>query len=248
MSASRPANAAVARAIIVGDSLAMVRPDDGIQLRHTYAYLLQQQFAGRVHVHNASRRAQTSRMILESGYFSEEHVRPTEPDLVVLHVGIVDCTPRIFTDRERQALSLLARAPLGAVPAKWLTEFASARRGEVTRRRRITLVPVDEFQSNLRRFVHDVRSGAPRCEFQFVEVCCPTGTMAERNYAIVDRVREYNQAARLVVEDVGGVTIPLFAFTRSNPGVLLADGYHLGIEAHTFIARELGNAWHGILP
>lgn len=86
--------------LIVGDSLSMVRPGDGLYLNDIYPYLLQEQLGAGYYVVNASQRANdTSKVVLDS-YLSES-VCSSRADVVVLQLGIVDCTPRLFSEVQK---------------------------------------------------------------------------------------------------------------------------------------------------
>lgn len=217
----------------------MVRPEAAVALEQTYAYRLQHELDG-VHVHNASVRANSSRDILADSYFRDEHVAPSVPDILILQIGIVDCTPRIIGTRERRLLQLASHVPVIRNAAHWFIRRRSERRYDLTRRRPFSLVPFDEYAANLASFLDRVRAQFPTCQFLHVPVPCPTGPMVDRNFGIVDVVARYNAAAVDAVVARGGASVPFFEFTRDHPETLLADGYHLGPDAHLYLARALG--------
>jgi hypothetical protein len=227
----------VKHALVVGDSLSMVRQEAGIGLRDLYWYQLHQSLPG-LYVRDGAQRNNTSRQILSNEY-DVELVAPTAPDLVLLQIGIVDCTPRIVRPWEREVLSLASKLPLAYRFASWFVRRRSQQRYDLTRKHPFSLVPLAEYRDNIAAFLARVRATNRDCWFVHIDIPCPTGPMASRNYGIVPAVERYNQAARDAVLASGGAAIDLFAFTREHPDALLEDGYHLGHAAHHYLADEL---------
>lgn len=217
----------------------MVRPEDGIALADLYWYEVQQSLPG-VYVRDGSVRSNDSRRILGHTYFRDEYVEPTAPDVLILQIGIVDCTPRIMRDFERRLVSVASQLPLLRRAAASFIASRSRRRYDLTRARPFTLVPLDEYDANINAFVDRVGAAFAGCWVIHVPIPCPNGPMVERNYGIVELVTRYNDAASRAVLSRGGATVDLFDFTRREPGALLSDGYHLAPTAHRYLARELG--------
>lgn len=89
--------------MILGDSLTLPRPENihnfdplkdlklGVEFNETYPFLLQQNLQG-YYVINRGIRASTIKQIYERDFF--DHIILTKPDIVIIHVGIVDLWPR----------------------------------------------------------------------------------------------------------------------------------------------------------
>src|SRR5918992_220711 len=89
---------------ILADSLALPREDVGgdEMLEVTYPYLLDQslrrQFGANAPlVYERGMRRRTIEYVLDDW---NEQVELKKPDVVIVHVGIVDCAPRVFLRRE----------------------------------------------------------------------------------------------------------------------------------------------------
>src|SRR5262245_43716680 len=95
----------LAKVLILADSLALPREgSDDIPYETTYPYLVEESL--RQHqdgplpvVLERGMRRRTIEYVLDEWF---ELVELRRPDLVIIHVGIVDCAPRIFLRRERQ--------------------------------------------------------------------------------------------------------------------------------------------------
>jgi lysophospholipase L1-like esterase len=187
---------------------------------------------------NGGVRANSSKGILTESYF-DEYVSALPPDHVVLHLGIVDCTPRIFHPFERLILDLIGRTKIGKKLSQRVIGFRSQRRFSYTKKKSLSLVPLIQFQANLRQFFALVRSVNPSAEFTFVNIVHPGLKMVERNFGMLDQIEKYNHVLEAEAKAMGAEVIDLFSFSKRNPHVVLDDGYHINSEAHMYLYSEL---------
>jgi lysophospholipase L1-like esterase len=223
--------------LIVGDSLAMVRPRDNVLFLDLYATKLARERPESLVV-NGGVRANSSKGILSESYF-DEYVSALPPDHVVVHLGIVDCTPRIFHPLERLVLDLMGRTKIGRRVSEKVISFRSQRRFSYTQKKSISLVPLSQFQANLRLFFASVRSANPAVQFTFVNIAYPGAKMIERNFGMLDQIRRYNDVLEAEARAMDSKVVDLFSFSRLNPHVVLDDGYHINSEAHMYLYSEL---------
>ena len=80
------------RVLILGDSLALPRP--GVQLNETYGSLLQRELSKTNLEAEVINRAKGAQSIIGIHEKLSNHLSEFQPDIVILHVGIVDCWPR----------------------------------------------------------------------------------------------------------------------------------------------------------
>lgn len=224
------------KVLIVGDSLSMSRVSDGLITTDTYAAKLQ--LNNDVFVVNASARGLDANKI-NSALFFEEHVRPLIPDVVILAIGIVDCTPRIFTEFEHKALSYLSRYRVFNFFIKKIVSFFSKHRLLITKYRSISYVPAEEFKEKIVDFIVGVKGVNPGCQFLFVNILSPSESFSSRNYGFDKAVEKYNKAISSICLDVSGKLIDLHDFTEFNDSAVLDDGYHITCMTHDFIYKEL---------
>lgn len=223
--------------LIAGDSLSMSRHVDGITFEQTYAVLTQRALPSAL-VINGSERANSSRRIGSEDYLNE-YVRPLSPDHVVVQVGVVDCTPRIFTDRERRMLAIMQRVPLLRALAAAIIRVASRHRAAITSRRNMPMIALDEFERHLRTFIAEARRIHGGCRMAFVNIACPNESFLSRNPGALRFVQRYNAALAAIAAESGGRVIDLFDFTCRHPQSLLPDGYHINATAHKFLHEAL---------
>lgn len=225
--------------LVVGDSLAMVRPNDGIFIQDIYPSLLQRSLGSTFLVVNGAKRANTTRDILTDDYFHAEIVRPCMPTIVIIHLGIVDCTPRLFTQREKSILAIMERTPLIRHLGRWLISRRSSKRYAHTQTRKIQLVPLDEYESNLSRFVDRTRQETGCQRFLFINIVQPGPRLTDRNHGIAVLIARYNNAISRIAATAKAAVIDLNGFTAGNPSLLLPDGYHITGTCHALLASDI---------
>jgi hypothetical protein len=224
--------------LVVGDSLSMVRPGDGVCLEHTYPYMLQEKLGGGVYMFNCSQRANDSSKIVSEGYFSES-VGAARVDFLILQLGIVDCTPRLFTDTQRKILAGLRLLPLLRASVDAVIKRKSLRRYDLTKRKRIVNVSLSEFESNIARFLEAAKAKSPQVKIVAVNIPYPGQSMVSRNFGLIENVENYNRCLAGVVVRYSGCVVDLFEYTRACPDSVLGDGHHIGYAAHRFISGKI---------
>ncbi len=218
--------------LIVGDSLSMVRPDQGIQLTDTYAYKLQLELKKSV-VINASLRANDSNNVLTANYIYET-LQSFKPDLIVYFLGVVDCMPRLFTKKEHRIVGLLMAIKLVRPLVKAVIRYKSKKRLWYTKNKLKQYVTLTQWERNLDRFIATADSN-----IIFVNIPSPGAKLKERNYAIEKIIDEYNSILSTKAKKNSCRLLDLNKITRQNPNLLLDDGYHISSEAHDVIFKEL---------
>ncbi|HQN65197.1 MAG TPA: SGNH/GDSL hydrolase family protein [Methylophilus sp.] len=218
--------------LIIGDSLSMVRPDQGVRLTATYAYKLQLELENSVVV-NASLRANDSSNVLTANYLYET-LQSFKPDLIVYFLGVVDCMPRLFTKKERRIVELLMSVKLVRPLVKAVISYKSKKRFWYTRNKLKQYVTLNQWKNNLDRFISIAGD-----KIIFVNIPSPGAKLKERNYAVEKIVDEYNSILSIKAQANSCKLLDLNKITRENPNLLLDDGYHISAEAHDLIFKEL---------
>jgi acyl-CoA thioesterase I len=234
------------RVLVAGDSLSMARHADGVGYPEIYPVRLQLAFPGDI-VINASLRGNSSEEIAAERYLVE-HLRPLRPTHVVLQIGIVDCTPRLFGQREKLLLSAMDRVPGVRALSRAVIDHASRHRYAITRLRRMCQVPVDRFERSLQAFAASACDGNPQCTFSVVNIPCPTDVFVRSNYRVAEIIVQYNGILARLAGELRAGLVDLYDYTRRNPASLLSDGYHLAVPAHDFLFDQLRSRLRHLIP
>lgn len=226
--------------LVVGDSLSMARLDSGIGFEETYAYLLQNQLKNSI-VINASVRANDSKNALSENYVYET-LDAIKPDLIVYFLGVVDCMPRLFSRKESLVLKpLMARNFLKNL-GKLVISYRSKRRYELTKRKLIQYVPIENWNENLEKFL--LKSDG---KVIFVNIPYPGERLVSRNYRVEEIVNNYNACLSDQAKKHGASVVDFNSITKSAPNLLLDDGYHITAEAHKILSELLFNSINNVL-
>ena len=225
------------RVLVAGDSLSMARYVDGLLYEQIYPVRVQLACPHDI-VINGSMRGNCSRAIASEPYLSE-FLLPLRPHHVVLQVGIVDCTPRLFSSREKLILAAMQRIPGLRSASRAVISTASRHRYALTRRRPLCEVSPADFGRYLRAFAGAARESNPECALTIVNVPHPGEAHVRANYRVASNIEQYNAILQELATELHAGLVDLHAYTARNPSSLLPDGYHLSAAAHEFIHQEL---------
>ena len=136
------------RISIIGDSLSMPRPDNGVDYNDTYSSLLSKKGFDVV---DRSRRSNDTNLQSIRQHVVDD-ILYINPDIVIVLLGIMDCAPRIFTKIESRLLNLLPNSIKVLI-----IKFLSKHRYFITKHRRISYVDQSSFRSNLENIISSVK-------------------------------------------------------------------------------------------
>lgn len=200
------------RVLFLTDSLSLPREADGevVKYDETYISLLRKEFPKLVIVDCAIGGATIWDLFKQSFYY-----KFFEPDLVVLHCGIVDCAPRAFKAVEQKVLNKLGLKPKG------LTRFLRQHRG-------LRLTPQSKFEKL-----------ALRLKNQFKEVpmysigILPASPEYEKKVPGIEQsIVRYNQILKKQFHFIDNSDFP-------SEGIF-SDYHHLNKHGHSVIANRIG--------
>jgi lysophospholipase L1-like esterase len=223
--------------LLVGDSISMVRPKEEILFQDLYIIKLNVKYPCNIIV-NAALRSNDTRNILKE-HFLNEYVIPLSPDIVILQLGIVDASPRIFTKNEKLILSILSKSRIMNPLARKIIEYRSKRRYKFTKNKSFSYVPLEDFKKNLELFLFKCKELNPNVQFIVVNICKPGKFMIERNFGIDSQIINYNKALSDFSKRNNFQLIDTYLFTSKNSETILPDGYHISAMTHLFLYDEL---------
>lgn len=230
---------------VLGDSIAMVRPDDGLYERDLYSCKLQQLLGANYCVVNKGKVGNNSAWSVTEDSIIY-HVRGAGAEYFSIQLGVVDCAPRMYTEEERRHLEKLVNYPLVGNLIKARIRRQSMRRYQITQTRQIVLTPPEEFESHYRVLIANIRKYNPVKKIFILNIGYPGAYFSARNYGIEDNIQIFNGILLKIVNEDPGLLrlIDVHSFTKEHPKYILADGHHFGPEVHTFVANEINNLMH----
>jgi len=211
--------------IILGDSLALKRPWEGIDEKDTYAYKLTNHAA----IINKSRYANTTFKQLKR---IKPDVSEVKADIFVIQLGIVDCCPRIFTYRQQLFLSLLNIFFPKLV--NFYTNKKAKNRYEKTRKRMIVYTTQNQYRNNMQKIIDAILLYNKPKKIFLVNIAYPSKSLKEKNYDVQNQIIQYNNILSGFQNELVSI-IDIYSFTKNNPDSLLGDE-HISTKGHDFIA------------
>lgn len=231
------------RIVVLGDSMAMPRREgeDCVWWEETWPYLLQQNLVKDglpAEVINCSLRARTADTLSAQDFF--EHVELKRPTILIMEVGVVDCSPRVFSKREKKILNF----PL--IPAKLrdvLIKIRTDNRGKFIKQEPLAKVytPPQQFQDCLRFFFSQIR----KLDQEICVIAMPIVANFERmeikSPGYFSNAELYNRILETWCAETGAVWIKaaeLIADHDKN-NLFGSDGYHFSVTGHRKVAEYL---------
>jgi lysophospholipase L1-like esterase len=165
-----------------------------------------------------------------------EQVELKKPQIVVVHVGIVDCAPRVFLRREASFVANIRFAGL----RDRIFKFTHDHRRKIVEFRRKVYVPLPRFERHVREVVEKAR-GTDVMSLIFINIIRPPDWVEERSPGFQSNVIAYNQVLQ---EQTKHDFVSLIDFNRivhdeGGPDALMVDGIHLNERGHMLLAQKL---------
>jgi len=210
--------------IILGDSLSMPRPD--FEYEKTYLCLLKKiLFDWDIIIKNrrSNDTEKTSRHLFKEIAF-------LKPDMVVIHLGIVDCAPRLFSKSEKKVVN---KMPLFL--QKRIIDFLSKYRYFFTKYFKKTYVPDFKFEKCMTYIIKTIFDlGAVPI---VINIAGTNSKNKLRSCGFEKNINRYNQILNNILKDFEINTIDI---NSKGTDVLLSDGIHLNEVGHQWVAEQIG--------
>lgn len=223
----------------MADSLAMAREGEtNVAYETTYPYLLDQWLRQRfgsqapLLIERGMRR-RTIEYVLDEWY---ELVDLRQTDVVVIHVGIVDCAPRVFLRRERQFVENLRPGLL----REFILDKVHRHRRAIVNLRQKVYVPPDRFNALVAQVVAKAKASKLR-SLVMVNIITPPAEMDERSPGFIRNVGIYNEILKTHAGANGAHLIDIDRLIKERGGVeqFTVDGIHINEAGHKLLAREI---------
>jgi len=220
------------RVLIIGDSNCLARPNG--RYRQTWVYYLKQSLVGVDVILLAENSRTTEYLVLYpvrrpdgSVEYDPTSLEMYEPNWVIVNLGFVDCSPRLFSRGENQ---ILARLPASARKAV-ISACKRLRRPSTSR----AYVKPTAFEANVRQYLE--RCGSAGVEgVVLIGILSPNDGYRRKNPGIQRSVEEYNAILARLGRAYPKVYFidPLHPEQRESP-LYVEDGYHLSAYGHRLL-------------
>lgn len=220
------------RIIIFTDSLGRPRPDiskpDRTYYKDVYGYKMKEYFE----------KDDVELLYIESLdtedalHWSQRMVAYREPDLVIFHLGINDCAPRLF---KKGSKSIIFNTLFRKITFDLFLKIFSYFRFFITKIRPITYVKKDDFYRNIQNICTEIKKYNRKSQFISIGIA-KSHISNKKSFRYNQNVEEYNLVLASFFQD---------NYIEINKVVeesgLIADNLHLTKESHNKLFEVLKN-------
>lgn len=221
------------RVLILTDSLGRPRPNiDEAEKTHyedVYGYLLSNLLPSHFQVELHTFEGMDTDDAIE---FNKKTVAFRSPDVVVYHLGINDCAPRIF---KKGSNPFIFRPFIRKLTKRFFEKLIHKKRYSITKWLKRTYVPKNRFEQNLQQMIKEVRKYSPNCIFYAIEIAKPPSFLIERSFNMKGNITAYNE----VMADVFQEGFIQFNHITEVEDRLISDGIHFSKGTHQLVADLL---------
>lgn len=235
------------KVVILADSLALPREEVGGErcFEVAYPYLLHESLRHQFGLSaplivERGMRLRTVEAVLTDWH---EQVLLRTADVVVVHVGVVDCAPRIFLRREQRFVAnrpRFIREPI--------LRFVHNNRRQIILKRPRVYVPLPRFKRHIEEVTQKGRD-SNLLSLVYVNIVEPPDSMEQRSPGFQVNVRRYNEVLAEQASQPRVKLIDLNSAIKENGGSdkLTCDGVHLNVRGHEILASLLDKHISGLM-
>lgn len=210
------------KVVILGDSLGM--PREELLFEETYPYLLQHRFLKNYQIISQHKRANDTKRQLVELYDVELY----KPNIVILHLGIVDCAPRLFYRKEKILFSYINKI----VP---IIKIMSKHRFFLTKYLPKVYVNEREYEKNILKIIYFLEE--KNIKIILVGIATTNLKHREKSFSYDENINNYNSILEKIVEDKK--KIDFIDMYQYGEDILLEDGHHLNAKGSKILATKI---------
>jgi len=218
--------------IFITDSLMMFREQDKIPLEESYGYLVYQHYLKEKNDWNIILRPSRLNHTVYQAHPDNltYDVKLARPDIVFIHLGIVDCAPRLFYQIEDILINRLSTKM-----KENLLTFFSKRRALFTKHFPKVYVPIKDFEDYYEIILKAVvESNAVPV---IMNIAKTSKRNASRSHNFEKNIRAYNAVLSKLARKYKCRLIDVYDEIDTNEEFLLSDGIHLSKSGNKRLAK-----------
>lgn len=179
---------------ILGDPLALPRPE--VSYTDGHPARLSLHLGNEFLVVNKARRNNTvvkQSSLAGEGYAWEEIIYMHESRYFIIHLGIVDCAPRIFSLDERRLLGILRRLPSGGYITNYIRDIRSTHRRFFTKHFPKVYVDKKAFATGLSAILSMIQTKTSATRAFIINIADTSSVAKHRSFGFAENIRDYNE-------------------------------------------------------
>ena len=227
------------RIIIFTDSLGRPRPDlldnQKTVYEDVYGYRIKKYFEDKNEVELIYIESLDS---IDAIHWSKRMVAFRCPDLVIFHLGINDCVPRLF---KKNSKSIILNSFFRQFTFNFIFKTMVYFRYLITRLRPLVYVQEKEFSENFLIMIDEIKKYNNRCQFMCISIA-KSDLNDKKSFNYNQNVDNYNQ----ILKSIFLKNYIEINTIMSNKG-LISDNVHLSKESHKELFVVVKDAIEGLL-
>lgn len=220
---------------IIGDSLSCSRPTESVSLTHLYSFRLQELLGNKLVVIDRASPSNTTAISLNNHCILNDFSMSSF-DVLLVHLGIVDCFPRTFYEHYYHLFSLLESIRYTSKIAKYIKKYFSKKR--VNSLSMKPFVELDAFKRNISQLIELARKNNQDIRVFLIGICSPGQFLIERCQGIKQIIDDYNAS----IKEASLTDNNIFFISPDEIGLsnyLTQDGHHILPQGHKLLFQEI---------
>ena len=226
---------------VLGDSLAIVRPDNNITEEDLYSYKIQESLLNTYVLNKGIKNNNSTKENNKEAFIY--NIKAAKSKYFSIQLGIVDCSPRLFSDKTKLIFRLITelKIPILKNLIKFYISYKSKHRLHLTRKNNKVEVKVEDYKLNLQSILNKIEDNNPVKKIFLINIAYPGEILISRSHGILNNIKTYNNILIELRESNKELVeiIDVYTFTKNNKHVILEDGHHYNTEYHNFIANQI---------
>jgi lysophospholipase L1-like esterase len=221
------------RIIIFTDSLGRPRPDisdlEKTVYEDVYGYKLKEYF---LYKHEIELIYIESLDTQDAIHWSQRMVAFRNPDLVIFHIGVNDCVPRLF---KKNTNSIIFNKLFRKITFDFSLKLMSYFRYSITKIRKLVYVDRKDFKTNFSIMCDEILRYNNNCKFFCVSIA-KSDKLDEKSFNYNKNIIDYNKVLSEIFQN-GYIEINEII----NKNGLISDHIHLTIKSHKVLFEIIKN-------
>lgn len=209
--------------LIIGDSLPL--PNKYIEYEKSYPYKLKIHYKKEYNLINLAKRSNDTEILTRQSNLEDDIIN-LNPNIIILNIGINDCTPRLFNKKQKFILGNLP-----SILRKMIIKLYSRNRYVITKFRKKVYVKESNFVANIEKVVNISRD--LNSKLIIISINETNEKNNYRNYGMNTNIKNYNNRMEelSMIYNFSFIDINVEA-EKLNAHFLIRDGIHF---------NEIGN-------
>lgn len=220
---------------LIGDSLCCSRPNESVSMSDLYSFRMQTELGDNLVVIDRSSPSNTTTISLNNSIISND-LSTSHIDLLIVHLGIVDCFPRTLYEHYYHFFSFFESVRYTSKITKFIKRLLSKKRVNSVSMK--PFVQLDCFEKNISALLKLARNKNSKTKALIIDICSPGKFLVGKCRDIEQIIENYNDLIiKKFSHDPNNIIIQTKKIGLSN--YLTQDGHHIISQGHDVLFQEI---------